>query len=179
MSLDAHAHFAQFLDPAPHLLPRHADFLCDLGAADDDRRILGEQSQQRVQTPVGRPRQISHSFRNHVNQKAYATAAARTRRATKPSGAGGRRMSWSAGACPRLLQGEACLAALRCIQAEDWHDGSNPPNSGKNATHSDIIWFVVTVKASGISSLSHGNPNTVLRNPGVASFSNQPAEHHG
>src|ERR1700729_3342408 len=67
MPLHAYAHFSQFLDPAPHLLPRHPNFLSDLRPADHNRRILSQQSKQRVQTPVGSPRQISHPFSSHMN----------------------------------------------------------------------------------------------------------------
>src|ERR1700683_776346 len=76
MSLHAHAEFAQFLDPAPDLLPRHANFFGDLRSADHNRRVLDQQGQQRVQPPVGRPRQISHPFRSHRNCSASTIAEA-------------------------------------------------------------------------------------------------------
>ncbi len=39
------AEIAQRLHPAPHLLPRLADFFRDFRAADYDRRVLDEQRQ--------------------------------------------------------------------------------------------------------------------------------------
>src|ERR1700733_3634885 len=76
VSLHAHAEFAQFLDPAPDLLPRHANFFRNLRSADHNRRVLGQQSQQRVQPSVGRSRQISHPFSSHMNCSASKIAEA-------------------------------------------------------------------------------------------------------
>src|ERR1700735_2430531 len=42
MTFYAHTQFAHFLDPAPDLLPRYADFLGNLFPADDDCGILGQ-----------------------------------------------------------------------------------------------------------------------------------------
>src|ERR1700691_6669010 len=76
MSLHAHTQLTQLLNPAPDWLPRHANFLGDLCSADHNRRILSEQSQQRVQPPVGRSRQISHPFSSHMNCSASKIAEA-------------------------------------------------------------------------------------------------------
>src|ERR1700751_4785202 len=48
MSFHEDAESAQLFDPAPDLLARHADFLRDLSAADDDGGIFGEEGEQGV-----------------------------------------------------------------------------------------------------------------------------------
>ena len=79
VSLHPHAELAQLLDPAPDLLPRNANFLGDFRAADDDRRVLREQSQQRVDAPVRGIRRIGNRFVSFVaiaGQEGYSTARA-------------------------------------------------------------------------------------------------------
>ena len=65
VALHPHAELAQLFDPAPHLLARDADFLGDFRAADHDRRVFGEQRQQRVNAPVGGAGQVYSAFRRH------------------------------------------------------------------------------------------------------------------
>ena len=65
VSLNAYAQLAQRLNPAPHLLPRHANFFGDLRAADDDGRILGKERQQPVNAPVSCAGKSCQSFGRH------------------------------------------------------------------------------------------------------------------
>src|SRR6185437_9576497 len=52
MALHSNTKRAELLNPSPYLLPRDADFFCDLRAADHDGGVFRQESEQRVDATV-------------------------------------------------------------------------------------------------------------------------------